>query len=586
MAKLAQIRKRDGSLELFQPQKILLAITKAVENTKANPKKLAESVVQTVTKLFSTIIPTTQDVQDIIEETLLKNKQSTKSLLQYRGQHKVREFRTFLGVRDELGLSDTTLRVLGEQYLLRSDQGTIAETPVRLFRRVAKVVAQGDRAHDAKNLSKVEDRFFAMLSKLEFLPNETILKNAGASNNLVSAISLRVGDSLPEIFETLKQAALIQHAGTHANISFSHIRPKGDKVKHGVASGPMSFLRLFETSTEVVKRAMHTASLRIDHPDILEFTAKSSQVVLTDAFLKAVSTSSAYHLVNPKTHQLARSLQAKEVFDLIALRIIHSSEPLLTLDEPVPLESWFSGFLNVSLFVKNGKPEWERLAQAARDAVHFLDNAIDVTVYPSPESEAITKAHRRIGLGVMGFAEMLIKLGISYDSPKAIEHAEKLMKFISDEARKASNELAKRGSFPNFDAKDKKSKGTRNASVTAIIPSAVTAIAGVKMLEPLSYAVKFADGLEVHPLFAEFAKKNGLTKADIVKVAQKGVLPKGAKLFVTKASAEHQLKLQAAFQKWCDGPVTFPITKPVKTEDLKKLVLLAHSLKCRNMTFL
>ena len=660
MAKLAQIRKRDGSLELFQPQKILVSITKAFENAKRAkgskaPKKLTEQIVNALERHFSgKVIPSVEDIQDIVEETLVKAKLAdvSKSYVLYRQQHKdVREFKTFLGVRDELKLAPNAIKVLANRYLLRSETGNIAETPARLFRRVAKAIAHIDRLYDPKvNTQKLEDLFYNLMANLEFMPNTPTLMNAGTALGQLSAcFVLPVGDSLTEIFDAVKHMALIHQSGGGTGFSFSHLRPKGDLIKStkGTASGPVSLMRIFDVATDVIKkgsnhRGANMGILRVDHPDILEFiNAKNREglsnfnlcVSVTDAFMNAVEKNLEYNLIHPKTHQIAGKLKAKEVFDIIVANAWRTGEPgLLFIDEinrrnpthalgdieatnscgEQPLHSFEScnlGSINVARFVRNGKPEWERLATTVKHCVHFLDNVIDANKHPLPEIEMMTKSNRRIGLGIMGFAEMLIRLGLPYDSPKALEHAEKLMKFINDEARKASNELSKRSSFPNFDrsawVKDKKtSKGTRNATVTTIthtgtISIIANATSGIEPLFAVAFARNVMEGthlLEVNPAFEETAKKRGFySKALMLKIAQKGSV-KGMKevpkdvqrLFVAALdiAPEVHVKMQAAFQKFCDNGVskTINLVEKCSIEDVRKAYLLAFKLKCKGIT--
>jgi len=661
MPKLPQVRKRDGSLEHFQPEKITSAIQKALESAKGrdgkHAKKLADQVVASLEKHFSAkVIPSVEDVQDVVEEILLKNKLAdvAKHFILYRQQHKeVREFKTFLGVRDELKLTPNAIKVLAKRYLLRNDEGNIVETPARLFRRVAKAVASVERTYDPKaNTGKIEDGFYNAMANLEFLPNTPTLMNAGAPLGQLSAcFVLPVGDSLPEIFDAVKNMAVIHQSGGGTGFSFSKIRPKGDRVKttKGVASGPVSFMRIFDTTTDVIKqggkrRGANMGILRIDHPDILEFiNAKTKDgflsnfnisVAVTDKFMAAVEKNLDYELHNPGTGKVTGKLKAKEVFELLVANAWRTGDPgIIFIDEinrrnptantgaidatnpcgeqPLhPYESCNLGSINLAKFVRNGKPEWERLQKAVKLAVQFLDNVIDANKYPLPQIEEVTKANRRIGLGVMGFAEMLIRTGIAYDSPKATEFAEKLMKFINDEARKASNELAlKRGNFLNFDksawAKDKKTaKGTRNATVTTIAPTGTISIianatSGIEPLFAVTFVREVLEGthlLEVNPVFEEIAKKRGFySKALMMKIAKTGSVqgikevPKDVqKLFVTALDLkpEAHVKMQAAFQKFCDNAVSKTINLPedATLEDVRKAYLLAYKQKCKGIT--
>ncbi len=651
--KITQILKRDGVWELFQPAKLVASIHAALKpKEQPKAKKLAEQVVQLLEKQF-TIAPTAQDVQDVVEEILTKNKllDAVKAYHSYRLTNKVKEFRTYHGVRDDLGLSSNAITVLADRYLLRNDEGAVVETPSRLFRRVAKVIAHVDRTYDQKsNTQKTEEKFYQSLSSLEFLPNTPTLMNAGThAGQLSSCFVLPVGDSLSDIFESVKTMALVHQSGGSTGFSFSHLRPKNSLIKStkGHSSGPLSFLRVFDVATDVIKqgskrKGANTAVLRIDHPDILDFiNAKLREgafshinfnVAVTDDFLKAVEKNQEYSLIDPHTHKETGKLNAKTVFDLLAHNAWMTGEPGLLFIESInranqtsalgniestsgeqplhPFESCTLGSINVSKFVKHGKPEWERLTETIKLAIHFLDNSIDANKYALPQIEAVTKANRRIGLGIMGFAEMLIKLGLPYDSPKALEFAEKLMKFINDEARKTSTESSvKRGSFPNFSlsswTKDKRTlKGTRNATVTAIaqtgtISALTNATSGIEPLFAVAFLRDVANGmhvLEVNPVFEEIAReKEFYSKALMLKIAHKGSVqglkevPKDVqRLFMASSDIvpEAHIKMQAAFQKHCDSTIGKTINLPEKStvEDVKKAYLLSHKLNCKNVT--
>ncbi|MBI4451700.1 vitamin B12-dependent ribonucleotide reductase [Candidatus Woesearchaeota archaeon] len=658
MPVILKVRKRDGTLEDFQAAKIQAAIAKAIQGVKGADGKVAKKVADAVmAQLFKTytakVIPTVEDVQDIVEEELVKARlaPAAKAFILYRQQHKmVREFKTFLGVRDELKLAPNAIRVLAKRYLLRNDEGNIIETPARLFRRVAKTVAAVDRLYDPRaNIRKTEDEFYNVMASLEFLPNTPTLMNAGTPLGQLSAcFVIPVGDSLPEIFDAVKWMAMIHQSGGGTGFSFSRLRPKGDIVKStkGVASGPVSFMRVFDTTTDVIKqggkrRGANMGVLRIDHPDIVEFiTCKSKEgflsnfnisVAATDKFMEAVEKDKEVELVSPRNNAVVRRIKAKELFDLIVENAWRTGDPgMVFVDEinrrnptaalgqiestnpcgemPLhPFESCNLGSINLSKFVKNSKIEWERLARTIRLCVHFLDNVIDANKYPLPQIEQATKANRRIGLGVMGFADALLRLGIPYDSDKAVEFAERFMKFLNDEARKASNEAAaKRGSFPNFQSSAwaKKIKATRNATVTTLAPTGTISIlagatSGIEPLFAVSFVREVMEGtqlLETNPYFEEVCRKRGIySKQLMMKIARTGSvqnlkeIPKDIKrLFVTAfdIKPEWHVKLQAAFQKFTDNAVSKTVNLPesASVEDVRKAYLLAFKLKCKGIT--
>ncbi|MCX6709207.1 MAG: adenosylcobalamin-dependent ribonucleoside-diphosphate reductase [Candidatus Woesearchaeota archaeon] len=616
MGRIQRVRKRDGSIEPFQPKKIEITIGKAILSVNRKDgklsKKLADQAVKELERHFTPkVIP------------------------------------SFLGVRDELKLTTNAIRILAARYLLRDEKGNITETPARLFRRVAKAVSQADLIYKKGALHKTEEEFYQTLSQLDFLPNTPTLMNAGAPLGQLSAcFVLPVPDSLAEIFDSLKYASIIQQSGGGTGFSFSQIRPRGDIVKStkGAASGPISFMRIFDMTTEILKqggkrRGANMGILRYDHPDIIEFiTAKSREdmlqnfntsVAVDDTFMNAVAKEQEYDLINPHNKQKVKKINAKEVFDLIVANAWRTGDPgIVFIDEinrknttsalgPIestnpcgeqplhPYESCNLGSINLTNMLKNGKLDWDKLKKTIQTAVHFLDNVIDVNKYPLPQTEQITKANRRIGLGIMGFAELLINIGIPYDSDKAIEFAEKLMKFLNDEARKASNKLAEeRGSFPNFDKSTWKAKATRNATVTTIAPTGtISIIAGATSgIEPL-FAVTFVrdvmEGthlLEANPSFEKIARKRGFyTKALMMKIAKTGKVtglkevPKDVqKLFKTalEIKPEMHVKMQAAFQKYCDNAVSKTINLPATAtpQDIAKAYLLAHKLKCKGIT--
>ena len=657
MARIQKVRKRDGSIEQFQPGKIEIAIGKAISSIGrkdgALSKKLTAQVVKELEKHFTAkVIPAVEDIQDIVEEVLIKSRLAdvAKSFILYRAQHKeIREFKTFLGVRDELKLTPNAIKVLASRYLLRDDKGNITETPARLFRRAAKAVAQADLQYKKGALKKTEDEFYEMLSKLDFLPNTPTLMNAGAPLGQLSAcFVLPVGDSLAEIFDAVKYTALIHQSGGGTGFSFSQLRPRGDIVKStkGVASGPISYMRVFDMTTEILKqggkrRGANMGILSCDHPDIIEFiTAKNREdmlqnfnisVAATDSFMQAVDKEAEYDLINPRTKQKVKRVNAKEIFDLIVANAWRTGDPgMIFIDEinrknptaatgliestnpcgeqPLhPYESCNLGSINLTNMLKNGKMDWDKFKKTINTSVHFLDNVIDVNKYPLPQIEQMTKSNRRIGLGVMGFAELLINLGIPYDSDKALQFADKMMKFLNDEARKASNKLGEeRGSFPNFERSTwkEKFKATRNATVTTIAPTGtISIIAGATSgIEPL-FAVTFVrdvmEGthlLEVNPSFERIARKRGFySKSLMMKIAKTGKVtglkevPKDVqRLFKTalEIKPEMHVKMQAVFQKYCDNAVSKTINLPATAtpQDIRKAYLQAYKLKCKGIT--
>ncbi len=543
-------------------------------------------------------------------------------------------------------LSINALTVLEKRYLLRDSKGNIIETPDQMFKRVAKNIAKADLKYYSKeDVKKIEEEFYEAMSNLEFLPNSPTLMNAGTKVGQLSAcFVIDVKDSISEIFESVKTMARIHQSGGGTGFDFSSLRPKGEVVKstRGIASGPVSFMRVFDTTTDVIKqggrrRGANMGILRVDHPDILEFikvkenpeefTNFNLSVGITESFMDAVLKGKKYGLVNPLTRKVERSVSARLVFNEIIKSAWKTGDPgLVFLDEinkknPLPLlgkikatnpcgeqplfayESCNLGSINLSAMVYHGKIDWQKLRKTIRIGVHFLDDVIDVNKYPLKKIKVITQANRKIGLGVMGFAEMLILLKIPYNSEKAVKLAGRIMRFIQKEARKASTHLArKKGTFPNI--KKSKLRGMRNATLTTIAPTgSISIIAGTSSgIEPL-FAVSFVRNilsgtrmLEVNPLFMYVAEDRGiLNKKLLLEIAKKGSIQnvKGVqedlkRLFVTSLDIkpEWHIKIQAAFQKYTDNAVSKTINFPKNAtiNDVRKSYLLAYKMKCKGIT--
>nr|MDO8078273.1 vitamin B12-dependent ribonucleotide reductase [Candidatus Freyarchaeota archaeon] len=654
---ISKIRKRDGRIVEFEPVKITNAIHKAFiavkERDGETAKNLSAQVVAIIEDTFKDRIPTVEEVQDIVEKVLIKNGFSdvAKAYILYRQKRtEIREAKKLLGVSDDLKLSLNATQVLEKRYLLKDDHGNVVETPSQMFHRVARTIASADRLYDRDaDIEKTEAVFYEVMSHLEFLPNSPTLMNAGTDIGQLSAcFVLPVGDSIEEIFDALKFMALIHKSGGGTGFSFSRLRPKGDFVRStkGVASGPVSFMRIFDTATDIIKqggrrRGANMGILRVDHPDILEFiSAKEKEgsltnfnlsVGVTDAFMEAVEKGGDYELINPRTGKPEKKLKAATVFNLIVASAWKTGDPgMVFLDEInrhnptptigqiestnpcgevplLPYESCNLGSINLSRMVKNSDVDWDKLRRVVRVAVHFLDNVIDANRYPLPQIEKITKENRKIGLGVMGFAELLIQLNIPYDSNEAIRVAEKVMSFISAEARKKSEELAlERGSFPNFDVsvwKEKGYKAMRNATLTTIAPTgSISIIAGTSSgIEPL-FAISFVRNvigtqlLEVNHLFEKVAKERGFYSLELMtEIAKKGSIrdmgniPEDVRrVFVTALDIdpEWHVRMQAAFQKHVDNAVSKTVNLPQEAtiEDVSKIFWLAYKLKCKGIT--
>ena len=552
---------------------------------------------------------------------------------------------------DDLEISLNARKILQKKYLIRDADGNITETPSELFRRVAREIAKIDRLYDSDaNVEKTEEEFFNVMSCFEFLPNSPTLMNAGTSINQLSAcFVLPVGDSMGEIFDALKYMALIHKSGGGVGFSFSDLRPKGDIVKStkGIASGPLSFMRIFDVATDVVKqggkrRGANMGILNIKHPDILEFIAAKEHegfltnfnlsVAVDDEFMQKVEDDDEYELINPRNNEAVKRLRALEVFNSVVENAWKSGDPgIIFLDEInrknptpragkieatnpcgeqplLPYESCNLGSINLAKMVKNGKINWDKLINVIRTAVHFLDNVIDANNFPIHQIEVQTLKNRKIGLGIMGFAEMLIMLNVPYDSQEATKIAEELMSFIETNSRGVSAELGRlRGSFPDFNGSIWDVEGydtMRNATITTIAPTGTLSIIAnvTSSIEPLfavSFIRKVMEGtelLEVNPLFEKIAKDEGFYSTElmmsIVKMGSIQNIPDipedTRRLFVTAHDIDPQwhVRMQAAFQKHVDNAVSKTVNLPhdASINDVKKVFLLAHQLKCKGIT--
>jgi len=656
--KVSEIRKRDGRIVTFEPQKITGAIRKAIiavglEDGRV-AQKLANQTVALIEERFEGKIPTVEDVQDIVETVLIKNGYAdvAKAYILYRQKRaEIREAKRFFGVEDELKLTVNAISVLQRRYLLKDEKGNVVETPAQMFRRVAKSVAAVDLIYDENaDVKKTEEEFYQLLSKLEFMPNSPTLMNAGTELGQLSAcFVLPVEDSLRSIFDAVKNMAIIHQSGGGTGFSFTRLRPRGDVVKltKGIASGPISFMRVFDVATEVIKqggkrRGANMGILRADHPEILEFIAAKAKedfltnfnlsVAVTDAFMEAVLADREYGLVNPRSGGTVRKLRARDVFDLIVAMAWRTGDPGIVFIEEInrhnptpqigqiestnpcgeqpllPYESCNLGSINLSKMLRNGKIDWEKLGETVRKAVHFLDNVIDASKFPLPEIQKLTKANRKIGLGVMGFAEMLIQLNIPYDSKEAVATAEEVMKFITEEAVRKSVEIGEeRGSFPNLKGSVWEKKGLkalRNATLTTVAPTGTISIiascsSGIEPLFAISFVRSVMEGtklLEVNPLFDSVARQRGFYDKELmVEIAKKGSIKDFAEIpeevrrvFVTALdiSPEWHVRMQAAFQKHTHNAVSKTINLPhdAPIESVRKAYLLAYELKCKGVT--
>lgn len=563
-----------------------------------------------------------------------------------------------------MNLTENALQVLKTRYLLRDEEGNFKETPEELFHRVARAISSAETMYGG-NAGEWEKNFFDAMSNLLFLPNTPTLINAEKEHGqLAACFVLPVDDSMKSIFDSLKNAALILQSGGGTGFSFSKLRPRADIVKStgGIASGPVSFMRIYNTATEVIKqggarRGANMGILRIDHPDILEFIKIKRHeeellnfnisIAMTDAFMQALKDGTEYDLINPRSGQITGHLNAQEVFNEIVESAWETGDPGLVFidrinkanptphigeiestnpcgEQPLlPYEACVLGSINLSKVLKGGgrqaaeggnkekiEIDWERLAYLVKLGVRFLDNAIDANRYPVAEIERMHKGNRKIGLGVMGWADMLIRLGIRYNSPRAFNLAREVMSFIRNHARGASAELARqRGSFPNFrgsiyDTPEFTSKGgLRNATTTTIAPTGTLSLiadcsSGIEPLFAIAYKRRVLETelYEMHRPFLETAKQRGFYSPGLIeRISKKGSLrgfkeiPADVKrIFVTAHEISHEdhIEVQAAFQEFTDNAVskTINLKHRATRDDVAKAFLLAYEKGCKGIT--
>ncbi|MFP3911047.1 MAG: vitamin B12-dependent ribonucleotide reductase [Desulfobacteraceae bacterium] len=560
-------------------------------------------------------------------------------------------------IRNGLVLSDNARRVLERRYLKKDDKGVVVESPEEMFTRVARHIAGAEAKYgDSSQVKEMAERFYALMTDFRFLPNSPTLMNAGRRlGQLAACFVLPVEDSMEGIFEALKNAALIHKSGGGTGFSFSRLRPAKSRVgtTGGIASGPVSFMKIFNTATEQVKqggtrRGANMSILRVDHPDIMEFILckKTNRelnnfnisVAVTDEFMEAVREERSYDLIDPRDKRKAGQLPAKEVYHALVEQAWDNGDPGVVFldrvnrDNPtpelgeiestnpcgeqplLPLEACNLGSINLDRFVipasETAGPaiDYDGLKKTVHLSVRFLDNTIDMSKYPLTEITDMVRGNRKIGLGIMGFADMLFRLGIAYDSEEALEKAEEVMAFIQHESREASRALAReRGVFGNFDKsifKDMEGCSYRNATTTTIAPTGTLSImadcsSGIEPLFALSFVRNVMDNdrlLAVNPYFKQVAQERGFYSPELMEtIARKGSIrdikeiPQDVReVFVTAhdIAPEWHIRMQAAFQKYTDNAVSKTVNLPrdATAADVQKVYDLAYELGCKGVT--
>jgi ribonucleoside-diphosphate reductase alpha chain len=660
-----RIVKRDGRVVEFSIEKISDAIFKAAETVGGSDKTLSIQLAHDVLKLlhekYGEETPTVENVQDTVEKILIEagHAKTAKAYILFRHKKNEERIRRELIIgkkenKDNLLFSDHALKILERRYLRKDKSGSIVETPKGMLERVASNIAHADIYYDANEdeVKATEKKFYEMLSELKFLPNSPTLMNAGGTKvqQLSSCVVLPVDDDMGGIFGTLRDAALIHQRGSGTGFSFSKLRAKGSSVKEhlGVAAGPMAFLQVFDKALETIKQGgvrpgANMAVLRVDHPDIIKFIeSKRNQnslknfnisVAVTDRFLKAVEADRDYFLTNPKTGKYVGKLRAKDVFAVITQNAWKTGDPgLIFIDEInrkhpgknlgeiettnqcgeaplLPYEGCVLGSINLNKFVdvKNNDMNWDDLKETIRNSVHFLDNVIDMNSYAKPKIEEQTKKTRKFGLGIMGFADVLCRLKIKYDSNDGLEFADKLMTFFKETTYEKSSQLAEiRGTCPAWNGSDHQRFGRkmRNITCLSISPTGTISIlagasSGCEPLFAISYQRTMLGDSELiylNPIFEKVAKDRGFYSPELIrKIARAGniqhfkEIPKDVReVFKTSQDIEPEwhIKMQSTLQKHIDNSISktinFPNTAAIR--DVENAYLLAWKSKCKGIT--
>jgi len=675
MIKISTITKRDGREVEFSMEKLAGAIWKAGIETKEFDQKEAERLAEITVALIEKSLKEkelaqVEKIQDVVEQVLMAagHYQTAKAYILYRAaRSNERRVERIIGVKDDLDLSPNQLKVLRNRYLLKDENGKVIETPSELFRRVAKNLAVVEKTEKRK---KVEADFYEVMSKLEFLPAGRTLNNAGTpQSQLANCFVLPVEDSMEGIFDSVKWMAMVHQRGGGTGFNFSKLRPMGDvvtKSSGGFATGPVSFMKVFDIATRQVmqggkKRGANMGILNVDHPDILDFISAKAErgeienfnisVGVTDAFMKAVENDKEWHLRNQRTGEVVQTIRAKTLMSqlvsmawrtgdpgLIFLDPINRNNPLLAKygridatnpcgEQPLhPFDACNLGSINLAKMVvstskvitkktKTLEVDWERLRFVVRTGVRMLDDVIDACKYPLPQITETVKANRRIGLGVMGWADMLYQLRVPYDSEEGVKLAKKVAKFIQDESWKMSSELAKeKGTFPRWRESSfvKSGRKVRNVAITTIAPTGsismlsdassgiepVFALAFTKNVVEdagLSYINKYFEKELAESLWADGDNEHKVRDRIVREVAQHGSVvevsgvPDEVKSVYRTAhdiAPEWHVRMQAAWQKYTDNAVSKTINFPhtATIDDVESAYMSAWKSGCKGIT--
>ncbi len=667
MALIQSIRKRDGRIAEFDQSKIAEAIWKAAESVGGTDRAIADKIANQVTAVIEVFfkgpdaIPNVEQIQDLVEKILIEggHAKTAKAYILYRAKQTQEREQTesIVGkgnANECLNFSNNALEVLKRRYLLRDENGNIKETPKQLVERISNNIALADKNYGASQeaYQATAKKFYDVMANLEFMPNTPTIMNAGTEIQQLSAcFVLPVPDSIEGIFDAVKYQAIIHKSGGGTGFAFSRLRPVNDMVKStaGVSSGPVSFMKIFDAATQEIKqggkrRGANMGILRVDHPDVLDFivckadmktlTNFNISVAITSKFMEALKRDTTYDLINPRTKTACGQLRAREVFNLIIQNAWLNGDPgLVFIDNmnatnPVPhlgdieatnpcgeqdllaFDSCNLGSIAVNRFLQADKKDfdWQRLKEVVSTTTHFLDNVIDMNNYPIPQIEEMSKNTRRIGLGIMGFADALYQMMIPYDAPEGFAKGEQLMKFIRDASIEKSVELAKtRGTFGAYKGSTWEKKGIkiRNSYVTTVAPTGTIGMLAEASggLEP-NFAICFIknvmDGTELvytNSYFEEVARERGFYSKELMaEIAKVGTIqgftediPEDVRrVFVTAQdiTPENHIRMQAAFQRHVCASVSKTINFPhtASMQEVEKAYMLAYDLNCKGVT--
>lgn len=659
-----RITKRDGRVVEFELRKLVSVIEKAGAQVGEYGVAEAERLAEIAAHFIKEETTSVEAVQDIVEQVLMAagHYKTAKAYILYREKRSdERRAERLIGVRDDLNMTPNQLKVMESRYLLKDEDGKVVETPSELFRRVARNLAGVEKKERRK---EVEAKFYEVMSALEFLPAGRTLNNAGTpQSQLANCFVLPIEDSMEDIFDSVKFMALVHQRGGGTGFNFSKIRPRGDvvtKSSGGFATGPISFMKVFDIATRQVmqggkKRGANMGILNVSHPDIMEFIAAKQEtgeienfnisVGVTDDFMKAVERDLEWSFRNPRNGQITSTIRAKSLFSQLVMSAWRNGDPGLIFLDPInrnnpllakygrieatnpcgeqplhPFDACNLGSINLARMVVGKKIDWERLEYVLRVGVRMLDNVIDVCKYPLPQITETVRANRRIGLGVMGFADMLYQLRVPYDSESGVKLASKLAKFVQDITWDESAKLAKeKGEFPRWKesafakaSEDKSSKKVRNVAITTIAPTgSISMLADASSgIEPnfalaftknvvsdagLSYMNQYFERELVAASWADGDPEHKVRDRIVREVASSGSLsnisgvPDEVKMTYRTAhdiAPEWHIRMQAAWQKHTDNAVSKTINFPhsATIDDVEQAYIMAWKMGCKGIT--